>query len=72
MTKTINNNAIASKALPVIRARYMWKTIGGIVKTIIRNDNRPAPMDTRIHINMREEALNLSFKAKWAFAQRLA
>lgn len=72
MTKTSNNNVLASKALPIIRACLTWKTIGGIIKTITHNDNRPAPMDRRIRINMREEALNLSFKSKWTFAQRLA
>lgn len=71
MTKVINVNSLARKALPIIRARATAKTIGGIIKTTTKNNNSPAPMNEKYIINMVEEAINLSHKATWIFAQRL-
>lgn len=71
MTKTISNvNTLARKALPITRARYEAKTIGGINKTATKYDS-PAPVNGKIIVNMVEEAINLSHKPVWTFAQRL-
>lgn len=71
MTKTINTNTLARKALPIIRARALANAIGGIIKTTTKSDNRRAPMNEKYIINMVEEAINLSHKVAWTFAQRL-
>lgn len=71
MTKTISNtNTLARKALPIIRATYEAKTIGGINKATTKY-NRPAPVNGKIIVNMVEEAINLSHKTAWTFAQNL-